>query len=103
LLATRRQQAPDFKLLDHPSELDLIKQLIMFPEIIEDTARDYQIQRLPQYALDSAASFHRFYRDCKVLSENRSLREARVSLIEMSRIVLKNTLNLMGITAPEKM
>ncbi|MDP1538932.1 MAG: arginine--tRNA ligase [bacterium] len=90
-------------LLHHPSELELIKQLIRFPEIIEDTVKDYQVQRLPQYAVDLATSFHQFYRDCQVLTEARPLQEARTGLILATKIVLKNTLDLMGISAPEKM
>jgi len=91
------------KLLNHPSELALIKQLIRLPEVVEDTARDYQIQRLPQYATDLAAAFHQFYRDCKVLTEGRPLQEARLALLSATKVVLKNTLSLMGISAPEKM
>jgi arginyl-tRNA synthetase len=94
---------PGFQLLNHNSELELIKELIRLPEIIEDTAKDYQVQRIPQYALDLAASFHSFYRDCQVISEDKDLTQARVGLILATQIVLKNTLNLMGISAPEKM
>jgi len=93
----------DLKLLTHQSELQLIKQLIRLPEIIEDTARDYQIQRIPQYALDLATSFHQFYRDCQVISENKNITQARLGLISATKIILKNTLSLMGISAPEKM
>lgn len=93
----------DYSLLCHPSELKLIKQLIRLPEIIEDTAKDYQIQRLPQYAVDLATAFHAFYRDCQVLSDNIYLAQARLSLSLATKIVLKNTLSLMGISAPEKM
>ena len=96
-------QDPNLKLLSHPSELALIKQLIRFPEIIEDTARDYQVQRLPQCALDLAAAFHQFYRDCKVISEDKELARARLDLVAATKITLKNTLDLMGILAPEKM
>lgn len=91
------------KFLIHPTELELIKLLIRFPEIIEDTANDYQVQRLPQYALDLASIFHRFYRDCKVISEGEDLTQARLLLVFCVKIVLKNTLDLMGISAPEKM
>jgi len=91
------------QLLTHPSELNLIKELIRFPEIIEDTAKDYQVQRLPQYATSLAVAFHQFYRDCRVLAENCSLQKARLGLILATKIVLKNTLDLMGISAPEKM
>lgn len=103
------------KLLTHPSELELIKGLIRLPEIIEDTAKDYQIQRIPQYAIDLAASFHQFYRDCRVLpaphrtegsgmgTEDRLLSEARMGLVLATKTVMKNTLSLMGISAPERM
>jgi arginyl-tRNA synthetase len=107
----------NFQLLNHPSELELIKQLIKFSEVIEDTARDYQVQRIPQYALDLAAVFHRFYRDCRVLTDynppttlppsagpsNGFLKKARLGLILATKTILKNTLDLMGISAPERM
>ena len=93
----------NFKLLTHSSELSLIKQLIRFPEIVEDTAKDYQVQRLPQYALELASSFHQFYRDCQVLVDDKSLREARLGLILATQIVLKNLLSLMGISTPKRM
>ncbi len=91
------------KLLNHPSEMGLIKQLIRFSEVVEDTAKDYQIQRIPQYATDLATAFHKFYRDCKVLTEDKELSQARLALIFSVKIVLKNTLDLMGIFAPKKM
>lgn len=93
----------NYGLLKEPSELELIKELIRLPEIVEDTAKDYQVQRIPQYAIDLATTFHRFYKDCWVISEDKQLTKARLSLITATKIVLKNTLDLMGISAPEKM
>jgi len=94
---------PKLKLLIHPSELALIKQLIRLPEVIEDTTKDYQVQRLPQYALDLATSLHQFYRDCRVISKDKDLTQARLALVLATKTILKNVLDLMGITAPEKM
>lgn len=102
-LGNSKLQNPNYKLLSHPSELALIKQLIRFPEIIADTSKDYQVQRLPQYAVDLATIFHQFYRDCQVISGDKKLTEARLSLVIATKIVLKNTLDLMGISSPEKM
>lgn len=93
----------DFNLLVNPAELDLTKQLIRLPEIAEDTAKDYQIQRLPQYALDLATNFHHFYQECRVITEDKALSRARLGLVLATKIVLENTLALMGISAPEKM
>ncbi len=89
--------------LEHPSEIKLMRKIIQLPEIIEDTAKDYQLQRLPQYALELAESFHSFYRDCYVLSKDKNLAQARLLLAFCAKNTLKTTLNLMGIQAPEKM
>jgi len=93
----------NLKLLNHPSELSLIKQLIRFPEIIEETAQDYQVQKIPQYALDVASAFHQFYQECQVINNDKKLTQARLSLILATKIVLKEVLYLMGVSAPEKM
>ena len=90
-------------LLTHPSELGLIKELIKFPEIIEDITKDYQVQRLPHYALDVATAFHKFYTDCKVLGDYKDMEKARLSLVLATKIVLENVLDLMGISKPVKM
>jgi arginyl-tRNA synthetase len=93
----------NLKLLTHQSELELIKELVRFPEIVEDVARNYQIQKIPQYTTDLATIFHKFYKDCRVISEDKELTKTRLSLVLAAKIVLKNTLDLMGISAPEKM
>lgn len=91
--------------LKNPREMYLMDRLTRLLEVIEDTANDYQIQRVPQYAIDLATAFHEFYadKDCRVISRNEELKKARLSLILATKIVLKNTLDLMGISAPEKM
>ena len=93
------------KLLNHSSELNLIKQLVRFPEIIEDTAatKDYQVQRIPQYAVELSESFHRFYQDCQVISDDKEKTQARLALILATKVVLEETLKLMGINALQKM
>ncbi|MEK7503706.1 MAG: arginine--tRNA ligase [Patescibacteria group bacterium] len=101
--AKMKEAEPLSNLLEHPMELKLIRRLMRLPEIVEDTAQDFQIQRLPQYAVDLATVFHQFYRDCRVISEDKNLTQARLSLVLATKIVLKNTLSLMGISAPEKM
>ncbi len=90
-------------LFNHPSESNLVKQLIRLPEIVEDTAKDYQVQRIPQYAMDLATSFHKFYQDCRVISEDKELTKSRMALALATKIVLKNALDLMGVSAPERM
>lgn len=106
----RKSQNSEFSinnlgLLNHSRELELIKKILQLPEVIKDCARDYQLQRIPQYALELANAFHQFYDnpECKVLTDDENLKEARLNLVLATQIVLKNTLDLMGISAPEKM
>lgn len=96
-------QNPAFQELKQVPEMNLIKQLVKFPEVIEDTANDYQVQRLPTYAKDVASGFHKFYESCQVLTDDESLTNARLALVKATKIILKNTLDLMGISAPKKM
>ncbi len=93
----------DTNTLIHPAELELIKQLIKFPEIVSEIAQNYSVHKLPYYAISLADRFHNFYEKCRVLSDDKNLTSARLKLILATKIVLKNTLDLMGISAPEKM
>lgn len=92
-----------YGLLKTPDEIALLKQLAKFPEVVEKTSADYQVQRLPQYAFDVAAAFHQFYQTSQVLSDDERITRARLALARAAQIVLKNTLSLMGISAPERM
>lgn len=98
-----RWAKPTLDALKESSELDLIKQLAKLPEVIESTSEDFQIQRITQYTLDVADAFHRFYENCQVLCEDKKLKRCRLDLVLATKIVLKNTLDLMGISAPKKM
>jgi len=93
----------NISLLTHSSEIELMKEILKLPEIIEDTALDYQVHRLPQYAIELATTFHKFYNDCHVLVEDEKLKEARLGLAYATKIALGNTLEVMGISAPEQM
>ncbi|MDD2731970.1 MAG: arginine--tRNA ligase [Candidatus Pacebacteria bacterium] len=98
-----RLKKTDFNLIHHKSELELIKQVIRFDEVIEDILKDYSVSKLPQYAVDISDAFHRFYENCKVISEDIRVSQERLLLVLAVKIVLKNTLDLMGVSAVEKM
>lgn len=89
--------------LEEPAELDLIKEIIKFPDILIDTSEDFQVQRICRYALSLAEKFHRFYKNCKVLVSNKELMISRIYLITITKNVLKETLKLLGISTPSKM
>lgn len=91
------------KLLKEPAEIALIKQLTKLPNLVEEIGQNYQIQKLPFYAMELANAFHYFYENCPVLQAEEEIKLARLELLKATQIVLKNTLDLMGISAPEKM
>lgn len=92
------------KLLNHPSELALIKHLSQFPDLVEEIAKNYQVHQLTFYAIKLADLFHKFYESCRVLNaESKELAKARLALVKAGKIVLGNTLGLLGIEAPERM
>jgi len=90
--------------LNHISEINLIKQLARFPLIIEDASSGCKPHIIANYLYETASIFNQFYRDCPVLPEKDVItRTSRISLIDGTRIVLKNALELLGIFAPEEM
>lgn len=101
--APKLKGAPHLELLSHPSEIALMRRLSAFPEIMEDTAKDFCVHRLPHFALGLAADFHAFYRDCRVITDDPLLTQARLALLTAAQSVLKNLLGVMGISAPERM
>lgn len=96
-------ESGDTSLLRTEPELNLIRRMLDFPEILESAGKNLQPHHLPYYALDLATLFHLFYRDCRVVSSNIDLTKARLKLVEAARIVLLRVLNIMGMSAPEKM
>jgi len=96
----------DVSLLIHPSELTLIRKMLELPEVVEMAAMKLAPHHLPHYAQDLAATFHAFYRDCRVVSSEPSdaeLTKARLKLVESSKITLARVLGLIGVSAPERM
>ena len=94
----------DATLLNHDSEIDLIKKLARFPIVIDEACEGCKPHSITTYLFEVASQFNQFYRDCPVLPEkNTELRIGRLALVDATRIVLQNGLNLLGIVAPEEM
>ena len=98
----------DLSVLTDPTEAALARKLGEFGELVEGCARDRAPFRLTHYAAELAAAFHAFYTVCQVLpSEGRPVDEgvskARLAACDACRRVLALTLNLIGVTAPERM
>ncbi|OGP82261.1 MAG: arginine--tRNA ligase [Deltaproteobacteria bacterium RBG_16_58_17] len=90
-------------LLKLPEEIDLIKAITRFPEVVEGAARTLEPHRLTFYLNDLAAGFHSYYNKNKVISDDAVLTAARLFLVKSVLTVLKNTLKMLGVSAPEKM
>jgi len=94
----------DASLLTHSSEIQLIKKLAQMPIVVDEACNGCRPHSVATYVYETASQFNQFYRDCPVLPEkNKKLRNARLALVDATRIVLKNGLDLLGITAPEEM
>lgn len=90
-------------LLKTKEELELMKRLAEYPDEIRISAQTLEPSRLTRYVLDVAGLFHSFYNACRVKGEEESLMKARVVLVDSTRIVIKNVLDLLRISAPERM
>jgi arginyl-tRNA synthetase len=90
-------------LLKLPEEIDLIKAVTRFPDVMEGAVKALEPHRLTFYLNDLAALFHSYYNKNKVLSEDQAVSEARLYLMESVWIVLRNALKLLGVSAPERM
>lgn len=93
----------DLSPLAHESELALMRKMADFSELVAGAARDRAPFRLTHYAQELAGLFHSFYGNCHVLGEEESVERARLALVDSTRIVLALSLDLLGVSAPERM
>ncbi|MBI3966113.1 MAG: arginine--tRNA ligase [Chloroflexi bacterium] len=93
----------DVSLLTSQPELTLIRKLLQFPDVVAESARQQAPHHLTYFAQELAATFHAFYRDCRVVSDDPALSAARLLLVRAAKVVLARALGLMGVTAPERM
>ena len=96
----------DTALLTDPSELALIRKMLVLPELIEMMAEKLEPHHLPHYATELATAFHWFYQQCRVVSsdpEDLPVTRARLKLVDAARAALARCLRLMLMEAPERM
>ncbi len=96
----------DVSLLNDPSELALVRAMLRLPELVQQMARTLEPHHLPHFTMELAQAFHGFYENCRVISANPEDAEvtlARLKLVESAQIVFRRSLELMGMSAPERM
>lgn len=89
--------------LSHPSEDALMRRLASFEEVVPEAAERRAPQRITRFLEELASDFSAFYRDCRVVSEDGELTQARLTLCVATRRVVADGLALLGVSAPERM
>lgn len=100
--AIPQPEAVDFSVLDD-EERALLHKIAEFPEEIHTAAEALAPHRIARYIQELAGSFHSFYNHHRVLSDEKELQDARLTLLSCVRITLKNALGILGVSAPEHM
>lgn len=90
-------------LLKSVSELKLMRELVKFPDILKETANDYQVHRLTKYATELARALHNFYEKERVIGAKSDLEKSRLALVSATKIILENLFDILGISKPKKM
>ena len=83
------------------AEQDLIRQIAKFPQVVEDCANKKRVHNITQYAQDLAGSFNKFYKTEQVIGSD--VEDTRLILVDRAKITIKNALDILGVSAPEKM
>ena len=91
------------EVLSEPEEQTLIKELLDFPELIESAAESLEPHRLATYLLETARLAHVWYHKHHVLEQAEEITRARLVLARAAQVVLRNGLDILGISAPERM
>ena len=86
-----------------PNELekDLIRLIAKFPQVVEDCANKQRVHNITQYCQDLAGSFNKFYKSEQVIGSE--IEDTRLILVDRAKITIKNALDILGVSAPEKM
>jgi len=107
IAAGERADGYDPAVLDQPREGDLLRALAELPRVVSQAAARREPHRVARYLEATAATFHRFYDECRVLpmgdEETTDVHRARLALVAATRVVLGNGLGLLGVSAPERM
>lgn len=93
----------DYKLLTEPVEVDLIKKLGEYPEMLATAAKERAVQQVAHYVYDLAGLFHSAYNQCRILGVNEELQQARLAMVMAVGHVVRHALSILGVSAPEKM
>lgn len=93
----------NLKNLTLPEETEIIKYMATLPNVINESAKNYDPARITRYVIDLATMYHKFYTNCRIMGEEEPVMQARLSLSLAVKQVIKNILDMLKITCPESM
>jgi arginyl-tRNA synthetase len=96
------EPSPDMSALGE-AEVEPLRVLAMYPDVVETAARDLEPHRIVFYVLELAGAFHRYYNRQRILTDDRGLTQARLALVRAVQQTLRSALDLAGVAAPERM
>ena len=96
-------ETPELSLLTDETEVALIKKIEEYAEEVDKAAAEYAPQRIARYAYEIASMFHSFYNKCRIMGVEQDLAQARLALVGSAAQVIRHSLGILGVSAPEKM
>ena len=96
-------EAIDYSLLTNQESMDLLKEISRFPKIVKDAADKYEPSVVARFSVDVAQAFNKFYNANRINVEEKDVRDARVTLVHLTKKTIKDALLLLGIECPEQM
>lgn len=98
-----KPQEADLETLKNDESIVLLKLLARYPEEVSDSAETLEAHKIPTFLMRLAQSYHRFYTEHRVLSDDEITTQTNLALCDAVRVTLKNGLKMLGVSAPESM
>lgn len=93
----------DYNVLIDDASMALLKEISRYPEVIKDASEKYEPFVIARYAVALAQSFNKFYHDCQINVEDETIKYTRANIVNITKTILKDSLDLLGISCPEQM
>lgn len=93
----------DYDVLTDEASMALLKEISRYPEVIKDASEKYEPFVIARYAVALAQAFNKFYHDCQINVEDDNIKYTRANVVNMTKSILKDALDLLGIACPEQM
>ena len=93
----------DYSVLTDVEAMELLKEINRFPKIVKDASERYEPSAVARFAVDVAQAFNKFYNACRIHVEEENVRNARATLVYITKKTIKDAMELLGIDCPEQM